>query len=138
MTLRKFLPALPFLLLPAALLAQGKGVPPEDLLKPLKDSWPTYNGDYTGRRYSTLTQLNRSNVMHLTLAWTTRVTAGGGNTADNFAGRGGGGGGRGGRGGGRRQPHRRRRRPRRPRHGRRQYQGLRARSRWHPLLHHAR
>ncbi len=81
------------LLLPCALLmGQGKGVAPAELLKPLKDSWPTYNGDYTGRRYSALSQVNRSNVMHLTLAWSLRVTPGAGNT--------GGGGGRGGRGGG--------------------------------------
>ena len=49
---------------------------PQDLLKPLKDSWPTYNGDYTGKRYSALTQVNRSNVKHLTLAWMTQLTAG--------------------------------------------------------------
>ena len=37
-----------------ALFAQGSGVAPSELLKPLKDSWPTYNGDYTGRRFSAL------------------------------------------------------------------------------------
>src|SRR5580700_4803224 len=62
---------------------------PATILKPLGDSWPTYNGDYSGKRYSALTQLNQSNVTHLTLAWSTRVTAGTGGT-----------GGRGGRGGG--------------------------------------
>lgn len=35
----------------------------------LNDSWPTYNGDYSGRRYSTLTQINKSNVKSLKLAW---------------------------------------------------------------------
>jgi alcohol dehydrogenase (cytochrome c) len=90
-TLRTAAFLLPSLLLPSALLmGQGKGVAPAELLKPLKDSWPTYNGDYTGRRYSALSLVNKSNVMHLTLAWSLRVTPGAGNT----------GGGRGGRGGG--------------------------------------
>ena len=30
--------------------------------------WPTYNGDYSGKRYSPLTQINRR-VKNLTLAW---------------------------------------------------------------------
>ncbi len=71
------------ILLPASLLlasmpsmGQVSGVTPEDLLKPLKDSWPTYNGDYTGKRFSALTQVNRANVKQLTLAWTSQVTAG--------------------------------------------------------------
>ena len=37
------------------------------------DSWPTYHGDYTGRRYSTLKQINTANVKGLTLAWVYRV-----------------------------------------------------------------
>ena len=28
------------------------GLDPAALLEPLGDSWPTYSGDYTGRRYS--------------------------------------------------------------------------------------
>ena len=63
-------------LLPLTLFGQGGGVAPSELLKPLKDSWPTYSGDYSGKRYSALTQVDQSNVMHLTLAWTTRVTPG--------------------------------------------------------------
>jgi alcohol dehydrogenase (cytochrome c) len=66
------------LLLPAALGAQGRGVDPADLLRPLSASWPTYNGDYTGRRYSALDQIDRSNVRNLTLAWMIRVTPGAG------------------------------------------------------------
>jgi alcohol dehydrogenase (cytochrome c) len=66
------------LLLPILLKAQGTGVTPAELLKPLKDSWPTYNGDYSGKRYSALTQVNTSNVMHLTLAWSTPLTPGSG------------------------------------------------------------
>src|SRR5580692_7047290 len=63
-------------LLPALLLGQGKGLDPSDILQPLKDSWPTYNGDYTGKRYSALKQIDQSNVKNLTLAWFARVTAG--------------------------------------------------------------
>jgi len=56
--------------------AQQAGLDPATILKPLSDSWPTYSGDYTGRRYSALTQINQSNVKNLTLAWTTRLAAG--------------------------------------------------------------
>ena len=56
--------------------AEDHGVAPADLLKPLKDSWPTYSGDYTGKRYSALTEINQSNVSHLSLAWMRRVTPG--------------------------------------------------------------
>ena len=58
------------------LTAQEPGLNPADILKPLGDSWPTYSGDYSGRRYSSLTHVNQSNVKNLTLAWTTRLTAG--------------------------------------------------------------
>jgi alcohol dehydrogenase (cytochrome c) len=49
---------------------------PTLLVKSLSDSWPTYSGDYSGKRYSTLTQLNQSNVKNLTLAWTGRLSGG--------------------------------------------------------------
>ncbi len=80
MTFKTLLMAVPLLLPAIALGADNNGgVTSDDLLKPLKDSWPTYNGDYSGKRYSLLTQINRSNVKQLTLAWSTRVTAGPGN-----------------------------------------------------------
>ena len=41
---------------------------PSHLLKSPTNDWPTYNGDYTGRRFSPLTQINRENVGSLTLA----------------------------------------------------------------------
>ncbi len=37
------------------------------------DAWPTYNGDYSGRRYSPLARINRANVNSLTLAWMFRI-----------------------------------------------------------------
>jgi len=42
---------------------------PAALLKPATDTWPTYNGDYSGGRFSTLDQINAGNVGSLTLAW---------------------------------------------------------------------
>jgi alcohol dehydrogenase (cytochrome c) len=39
------------------------------LLKPPADSWPTYHGDYSGRRHSTQTKVTPANVDRLTLAW---------------------------------------------------------------------
>jgi alcohol dehydrogenase (cytochrome c) len=59
-----------------ALRCSGQNLDPSSILKPLSDSWTTYSGDYTSRRYSTLTQINQSNIKHLTLAWVTRITAG--------------------------------------------------------------
>ena len=45
------------------------GVAPAALAAPLAESWPTYSGDYSGRRYSALTQVNRTTVTRLSLAW---------------------------------------------------------------------
>jgi alcohol dehydrogenase (cytochrome c) len=54
----------------------GEGLVPADLLRPLADAWPTYSGDYSGKRYSALSQINQSNIKNLSLAWVSRVTAG--------------------------------------------------------------
>ena len=58
--------------------------------KPLEESWPTYSGDYTGRRYSRLTQVTTETVRHLTLAWTRELNTGmpvlTGNGAPTFVG----------------------------------------------------
>ena len=60
----------------AGALGQSRGVDDAMLLKPLADNWPTYSGDYSGRRYSLLTQANQTTVKNLTLAWTARLTGG--------------------------------------------------------------
>jgi alcohol dehydrogenase (cytochrome c) len=39
------------------------------LAKPPAENWPSYNGDYTGRRYSALDQINPSNVEQLRAQW---------------------------------------------------------------------
>ena len=46
----------------AATLAQRSRLDPAALLKPPADSWPTYHGDYSGQRHSTLTQITPENV----------------------------------------------------------------------------
>jgi alcohol dehydrogenase (cytochrome c) len=58
------------------LAGQQTGLDPARILKPLSEDWPSYSGDYTGRRYSALRQVNQSNVKNLTLAWTVRLNAG--------------------------------------------------------------
>ena len=67
---------LSFLLLPTLLAAQQ--LEPTELLKKLGTTgdWATYGGDYTGRRYSSLTQLNQTTVKSLTLAWSSKLVAG--------------------------------------------------------------
>ena len=42
-------------------------------MKPPTIAWPTYHGDYSGRRYSTLKQINAQNVKTLGLAWIYRL-----------------------------------------------------------------
>ncbi|TAM80585.1 MAG: acido-empty-quinoprotein group A [Acidobacteria bacterium] len=56
-------------LLLAAAAASAQGLTDKALLEPPTSNWPTYNGDYSGRRYSTLDQINSSNVHSLALAW---------------------------------------------------------------------
>jgi alcohol dehydrogenase (cytochrome c) len=58
--------------MPAFVAAQSEA----PSLQPLADSWPTYSGDYSGRRYSALTQINAANVKNLTLAWAARLAGG--------------------------------------------------------------
>jgi alcohol dehydrogenase (cytochrome c) len=49
--------------------ASAQGVDNQTLLHPPANSWPQYHGDYSGRRHSTLTQINPENAKQLTLAW---------------------------------------------------------------------
>lgn len=46
-----------------------------ELLKPLADTWPSYSGDYSGKRYSALTEINTSNIKSLALAWVSRMSS---------------------------------------------------------------
>jgi alcohol dehydrogenase (cytochrome c) len=50
--------------------AHAQGVQASQLLsRTIKDDWPSYNGDYTGRRFSSLTQITPQNVKHLQAQW---------------------------------------------------------------------
>ena len=57
----------------------GGGLDPTLIYKGATDSWPTYSGDYSGRRYSSLNQVTQANVKGLSLAWAMRVANGLGN-----------------------------------------------------------
>jgi alcohol dehydrogenase (cytochrome c) len=49
----------------------------ERIVKPSPDSWPTFNGDYSGRRFSPLTKITSANVHQLSLGWMFRISSGG-------------------------------------------------------------
>ena len=72
--MNRCLTSLLFYLVPALLFSQA--LDPGLLLKPPMDAWPTYNGDYSGRRFSPLTQINQSNIKNLNLAWIYRLNVG--------------------------------------------------------------
>ncbi len=56
--------------------AKIRSITHDDLLKPLKEEWLTYNGDYTSKRYSALTEVNRQTVKNLGLAWSSKFEPG--------------------------------------------------------------
>lgn len=61
-------------LIPVSLAAQF--LDPNVLKKPnATDAWPTYHGDYSGKRYSILDQINKANVGTLTLSWAFKALA---------------------------------------------------------------
>src|SRR5438045_5942909 len=51
------------------ILLRAQGLDPGNIANPPLDSWPTYHGDYSGRRHSTATQITPANVNQLALAW---------------------------------------------------------------------
>src|SRR5262249_50662457 len=64
MTARHILFTAALVLAPVALDAQ------------LAETWPTHNGDYSGRRYSSLKLVDRTTVKSLSLAWVSRPREG--------------------------------------------------------------
>ena len=60
-------------LIVSGVIASSQGLTPEKLLEKPTDAWPTYNGDYSGRRFSSLTKINDHNVTSLSLAWVYRL-----------------------------------------------------------------
>ncbi|MDP7472869.1 MAG: hypothetical protein QGI02_11010, partial [Vicinamibacterales bacterium] len=71
-----FAAAAVLLAVPAVTFGQEGGLDPAALLGPLDASWPTYSGDYSGRRYSRLAAVTTDNVKQLSLAWTRRLDTG--------------------------------------------------------------
>ena len=67
--MKRLLASIGLAVLSVAAVATQSGLDPARLTKPATDSWPTYNGDYSGRRYSTLAQITDANVKALSLAW---------------------------------------------------------------------
>ncbi|MBV9759972.1 MAG: acido-empty-quinoprotein group A [Acidobacteriaceae bacterium] len=57
-------------------LAAAQLLDPAKLLSPPTDTWPTYNGDYSGERFSTLNQINAGNLDDLALNWMYRTNIG--------------------------------------------------------------
>src|SRR4051794_19730432 len=56
-------------LVSSPLLLRGQNLDPASLLNPPAGIWPTYHGDYSGQRHSSLTQITPQNVGGLTLEW---------------------------------------------------------------------
>jgi len=65
---RLLLTALAFVAATSMLVSAQGRMDPAKLLKPATDSWPTFNGDYSGRRFSPLTKIMSGNVQQLSLA----------------------------------------------------------------------
>jgi alcohol dehydrogenase (cytochrome c) len=74
MNLCRLLITLTLALLPC--VAFGQALDPKALVKPPVDTWPTYNGDYSGRRYSLLSQINAANIGQLAVNWMYRTNVG--------------------------------------------------------------
>jgi acido-empty-quinoprotein group A len=62
-------------LLQPVIPSRGQALDPNalTLFKQPADAWPTYNGDYSGRRFSDLKQINQSNVDSLKIEWMYRI-----------------------------------------------------------------
>ena len=77
MTSKYYVVVAALVVMPAGLAGQERGgLDPASLREPLNASWPTYSGDYSGRRYSQLTQVTTDTVEHLSLAWTRELDTG--------------------------------------------------------------
>ena len=60
----------------ATAISTSINVSREDLhLSPPGANWPSYNGDYSGRRFSSLSQINSSNIGQLRAQWAFHVKA---------------------------------------------------------------
>jgi alcohol dehydrogenase (cytochrome c) len=57
------------LFIASSIVLTAQGLDPAAIVNPAKGTWPTYNGDYSGRRFSPLKQIDSGNVRDLKLAW---------------------------------------------------------------------
>lgn len=64
------------LLFGSSSLLPAQELDPSALLHPPADTWPTYHGDYSGKRHSSLTQITPQNVGELGLAWAFQTNQG--------------------------------------------------------------
>ncbi|HEY7501558.1 MAG TPA: acido-empty-quinoprotein group A [Vicinamibacterales bacterium] len=71
------LPVASVLLWSVAMNGQQASNTTPNLAGPNTTSWPTYNGDYSGRRFSTLKKITAANVKQLSLAWLYDLSGGG-------------------------------------------------------------
>src|SRR5215208_5120378 len=76
-TVKYVVPVVCAMLCVAVEAGRQEGLDPRTLGQPPTGAWPTYNGDYSGRRFSMLAKINDRNVTSLSLAWVYRVNAGG-------------------------------------------------------------
>ena len=51
------------------MFGQGGPLDPAELVKPLAANWTSYSGDFTGKRFSSLKQVNVNTVRNLSLRW---------------------------------------------------------------------
>lgn len=58
----------------AVCMLNAQSLDSKKLLEPPVDAWPTYNGDYSGRRFSTLSKIDANNLQALSLAWVYRTS----------------------------------------------------------------
>ena len=57
-----------------SLRAQVVPLDPDSIGKAPVTNWTTFNGDYSGERYSTLTQIDPANLSPLSLQWVYRIS----------------------------------------------------------------
>ena len=59
---------------PPATISTAIDIHSDDLLaQPLAGNWLSYNGDYSGRRYSSLSEISKNNLAQLRAAWVFHV-----------------------------------------------------------------
>src|SRR3954447_7530948 len=75
--MKRALICVPLMAVAAAVLGAQTGLDPKTLGAAPTTAWPTFNGDYSGRRYSTLSAITTANVKALSLAWFYAAPGGG-------------------------------------------------------------